>query len=277
MSQSQPPADLPRINPEEALRNGWLELWYQPKIDLETMSVCGAEALVRLRHPEHGIVPPDLFLPPAGSAFYDPLTKYVIRQAMAHWEHFAAQGHPLKLAVNVTLTALQSPKFAEFACQCLPQKPTFPGLILEVTEGEVIPDPEKVRDVAFQLKLHKIDLSIDDFGSAHSSPARLRDIPAVELKLDRSYVTGCATDAAKQAVCVAAVELAYGFGLTVCAEGIETIEDLRTVIGFGCQTAQGFLFARPMMPVQLIRTLSRRSGGGIVQACEPEPHKRKTH
>ena len=98
------------IDPAEALRNSWLRLWYQAKIDLKTMTVCGAEALLRARHPELGIVAPANFLPASGSAVYQPLTKFVVLQAMADWANFARQGQPLKLSINVPLATLQSPR-----------------------------------------------------------------------------------------------------------------------------------------------------------------------
>jgi EAL domain-containing protein (putative c-di-GMP-specific phosphodiesterase class I) len=102
-------------------------------------------------------------------------------------------------------------------------------------------------------------LSIDDFGGAHSPLTRLRDLPCVELKLDRDYVSGCATDGAKQSVCAAAIELAHGFGLTVCAKGVENVEDLRTLIELGCHSAQGFLFSKPMDSLSFIKMLRGRA------------------
>ena len=134
-------------------------------------------------------------------------------QAMADWANFAAQGQPLKLAINVPLATLQLPAFVDLIRSALPKKPDFPGLIVEVSEGDVLLDPGGIREIATQLQLYNVGISIDDFGGAHSSLSRLRELPCVELKLDRSYVSGCATDAAKQSVCAAAVELAQGFGL----------------------------------------------------------------
>ena len=258
-----------RIDPSEALRNSWLRLWYQAKIDLKSMTVCGAEALLRAGHPQFGIVSPANFLPPSGSAIYQPLTKFVVLQAMADWENFAAQGHPLKLAINVPLSTLQSPAFVELVRKSLPKKPNFPGLIVEITEDDMLLDPSGIREIATQLKLHNVDLSIDDFGGAHSSLARLRDLPCVELKLDRSYVSGCATDGAKQSVCTAAIELAHGFGLTVCAEGVDNVEDLRTLINLGCHSVQGFLFAKPTDPSTFIKMLLGPSAGSKPQSGNP--------
>jgi EAL domain-containing protein (putative c-di-GMP-specific phosphodiesterase class I)/FixJ family two-component response regulator len=254
-----------RIDPDEALKKSWLRLWYQAKIDLKSMTVCGAEALLRARHPEFGIVSPANFLPAKRSGIYQPLTKFVVLQAMADWDIFAEQGQTLKLSINVPLSTLQSPAFVELVRNSLPRRPQFPGLIVEVTEGDMLLDPSGIREVATQLKLYNVVLSIDDFGGAHSSLTRLRDLPCAELKLDRSYVAGCATDGAKQSVCAAAIELAHGFGLTVCAKGVENVEDLRTLIDLGCHSAQGFLFAKPMDSLSFIKMLLGR-------AAETKPH-----
>ena len=176
-SQPQDPAAAydvteARVDPAEALRNSWLRLWYQAKIDLKTMTVCGAEALLRARHPELGIVAPKNFLPVSGTALYQPMTKFVVLQAMADWENFASQGQLLKLAINVPLSTLQSSSFVELIRNALPKKQNFPGLIIEVTEGDMLLDPDGIREVATQLKLYDVVLSIDNFGGAHSSLAR---------------------------------------------------------------------------------------------------------
>jgi len=248
-----------RIDPAEALKNSWLRLWYQAKIDLKTMTVCGAEALLRVRHPEFGIISPANFLPSTQSGVYQPLTKFVVLQAMADWGNFAEQGQPLKLSINVPMSTLQSPAFVELIRSSLPKKPNFPGLIIEVTEGDMLLDPSGIREIATQLKLYKVGISIDNFGGAHSSVARLNDLPCVELKLDPAYVTGCATDGAKQSVCTAAIELAHGFGLSVCAKGVENVEDLRTLIHLGCHSGQGFLFSKPMDSVSFVKMLHGRA------------------
>jgi EAL domain-containing protein (putative c-di-GMP-specific phosphodiesterase class I)/FixJ family two-component response regulator len=262
-----------QIDPAEALRNSWLRLWYQAKIDLKSMTVCGAEALLRAQHPEFGIVSPANFMPARGAAIHQPLTKFVVLQAMADWENFARQGQPLKLAINVPLSTLQSPAFVDLIRNALPKKPNFPGLVIEVGEDDMLQDPNGIREIATQLKLYNVGISIDDFGGAHSSLARLRDLPCVELKLDRSYVSGCATDGAKQTICAAAVELAHGFGLTVCAMGVESVDDLRTLMDLGCHSVQGFLFAEPMDSVSFVEMLARRTTGSKPQAGDAASRK----
>jgi EAL domain-containing protein (putative c-di-GMP-specific phosphodiesterase class I) len=244
-----------------ALRNQWLELWYQPKFDLRSRQMRGAEALIRLRHPIHGIVPPSRFLPAPGDALYMPLTDFVVERTLADWQHFARYDMRSPLAINVPASILQRPDFVTHLRRFLPTDPGFPGLIVEITEDEAIADPELAREVAVQLKLYNVHVSIDDFGSGHSSLARLKELPFAEIKLDRSYVNGCSHDAAKRAMCQAVVELARRFNITSVAEGVESEDDLKVLIEAGYDVVQGFLFARPMQSSDFIALLAARQGG----------------
>jgi EAL domain-containing protein (putative c-di-GMP-specific phosphodiesterase class I)/FixJ family two-component response regulator len=239
----------PLVQLAEALRNNWLELWYQPKIDLRTSQVCGAEGLIRANHPFLGIVMPENLLPPAGDADYVPLTKFVIERAMTDWSRFARQGLVLKLSVNAPVSAIHTPTFIAQVRSALPKEPNFCGLTIEVTEDEIIRDSEWAREIATQLKLYNVDLSIDDFGSGYASLSRLSDLPFAEVKIDRRFVSGCASDQLKHGLCQTVVDLAHRFGATACAEGVETVDDLRAIMAMQCDTAQGFLFAKPMPAV----------------------------
>jgi EAL domain-containing protein (putative c-di-GMP-specific phosphodiesterase class I)/FixJ family two-component response regulator len=250
------PTKRSKIQFTEALRQNWLELWYQPKIDLKTLSVCGAEGLLRAKHPERGIIGPADILPPAGDSNHVPLAKFVLERAMRDWNRFAHQGLPIRLAINVPVSVLTSPNFIALVRQALPTRPNFPGLIIEVTEDEVIRDPEWTREIAMQLKLYNVHLSIDDFGSAYASLSRLKDLPVTEIKIDQSFVQNCSSDQTKRVICQTVVDLAHGFGASVCAEGVETAEDLRTLVSIGADTVQGFLFAKPMPADGLLEKLS---------------------
>lgn len=247
-----------------ALHNHWLELWYQPKFDLRSRRLRGAEALVRLRHPIHGIVPPSRFLPAPGDALYLPLTDFVVERTLSDWTHFAQHDMRSPLAINVPASILQRPEFVTHLRRFLPADPGFPGLIVEITEDEAIADPELAREVAVQLKLYNVHVSIDDFGSGYSSLARLKELPFAEIKLDRSYVNGCAQDAAKRAMCQAVVELARRFHITSVAEGVESEDDLKVLIDVGYDVVQGFLFARPMQSSEFVALLAgaQRDAGG---------------
>jgi EAL domain-containing protein (putative c-di-GMP-specific phosphodiesterase class I) len=251
--------DEPVVDLAEALAKSWLELWYQPKIDLKSLTVCGAEALIRARHPKHGIVPPAGLLPPTDDPLHQPLTRFVIERAMGDWRQFADQQMPLKLAINLPVSVICAPDFVGSLRPLLPKDARFPGLFAEITEDEIIRDPEWVREVATQLRLYNVHISIDDFGSAYASLSRLLHLPCAEVKLDRSFISNCAADQHKRALCRTVVDLAHSFGVTTCAEGVESIQDLRALIGMGCDTAQGFLFAKPMERQAFVQKLRKRA------------------
>lgn len=240
---------------ETGLRNNWLELWYQPKIDLHSMLVCGAEALIRLRHPNRGLVPPAEFLPPAGDPLYQPLTDFVVRRALADWSAFAADGIMHRLAINVPASILQSVDFVANVRRHLPVHPKFPGLIVEITEDEAMENPELAREMAVQLKLYNVHVAIDDFGAGYSSLARLHELPFVELKLDRKFVTGCSTDKVKREMCRNVLDLAHRSKISALAEGIEAVVDLNVVKSMGYDLAQGFVFAKPMETGDFVKTI----------------------
>lgn len=244
---------------EGALQNEWLELWYQPKIDLRSRLVCGAEALIRLRHPEFGVVLPGDFLPPPGDPLYRRLTDFIVEQSLHDWEIFAESKMTNRLAINVPASVLQRPDFVAHVRAHLPRHPRFPGLIVEITEDEAINDPELAREIAVQLKLYNVHVSIDDFGQGYSSLARLNELPFAEIKLDRSFVMGCAHDEAKRRMCRSVAELAQRFNITSVAEGVESRDDLQVLVETGYDVAQGYLFARPMTSGDFVNLLVSRA------------------
>lgn len=252
--QEGPRVDL-KVDLKEVLQNRWLELWYQPKIDLKSLSVCGAEALLRGRHPAHGLLQPRQLLPPAGDPLYWPLSQFVISSAMTDWALFAERGMLSRLAVNIPASVLNAPGFVTLVRKLLPKDPRFPGLIIEITEDEIIRDPEWIKEVAAQLKLCNVRLSIDDFGSAYASLSRVTELPFIELKLDSQFVANCSSNPLKRGVCQTVIDLAHRMDATVCAEGVETAEDLRGLMGLSCDMAQGFFFARPMPKERFLETM----------------------
>lgn len=255
-----------RIDLGDALKQKQLELWYQPKLDLRSSTICGAEALIRARRPDGGIIEPVDLLPPAGDPLYKPLSIFVVQRTMVDWAALSAAGYPLKLAINMPASVLNAPGFVDVVRKIVPAAAPFPGLIIEVTEDEIIRDPHWVHEVAMQLRLCNVMLSIDDFGSAYASLSRLKDLPFREVKLDRSFVSGCAGDALKRSLCQTVAEIAHRFGAVACAEGVETAEELRCLAELGFDTVQGFLFAKPMPLRQLIEFLGKKHGN-FVRDC----------
>jgi EAL domain-containing protein (putative c-di-GMP-specific phosphodiesterase class I)/ActR/RegA family two-component response regulator len=263
-----PPQDI-SFDLEEALRANWLELWYQPKINLQSSLISGAEALLRARHPEHGVLSPAQILPTPGDPLYLPLSKFVIRKAMTDWSRFAEAGLPIKLSVNVPVSVITTPGFVKCLRAQLPADPRFPGLIIEVTEDEVVNDSVLIHEISTQLRLYNVWISIDDFGQAHSSFSRLMELPCVELKLDRGYVSGCSSDSLKHALCQTVVDLAHRLGSHVCAEGVEQPEDLRSVIEMGCDTVQGYIFSKPMTPAAFIDCVKTWPSDSVQRLAQP--------
>jgi EAL domain-containing protein (putative c-di-GMP-specific phosphodiesterase class I) len=242
---------------ENALRNNQLDLWYQPKINLKTRQVCGAEALIRLRHPTRGIVLPEEFLPAPGDALHHPLADFVMRRALNDWLFFAADHIKPKLAINMPISIFETPEFVSNLRKYLPGDPTFPGLIVELTEDEVISDPDLAREVAIQLKLYNVAVAIDDFGSGYATLDQAQALPFTELKIDRSKVDGCSSTPEQYLECRNIVELAHRLGMTAVAEGIERPDDLAALTEMTCDVGQGAIFAWPMQREEFKQWVAR--------------------
>jgi EAL domain-containing protein (putative c-di-GMP-specific phosphodiesterase class I) len=259
-----------KVTLADVLRRNWFELWYQPKIDLKAKRLVGAEALVRARRPDGSLISPGAFLPGAGESEMLALTERVILTALRDFEECADQGATLKLSVNVPASAFVKLPIAQMLREERPLAGNWPGLILEVTEDEVMHDLKIAQEIADELRALHCSLALDDFGAGYSSLARLRQLPFSELKIDRSYVTDCHLDKVNAGLCETIVELAKRFELKTVAEGIETVHESHKLQGIGCDIGQGYLFAKPMAKDQFVALLGRRMGGG------KRPEKRST-
>ncbi|EJW10403.1 diguanylate cyclase [Rhodovulum sp. PH10] len=251
----------PKVTLERALKRGWLEIWYQPKIDLSSRQIVGAEGLIRVRHPELGVLPPGAFLPGAGKEAMLEMTERVIASALRDWEDCALIGAPkIKLAVNVPADAFVQLPITRMIREDRPRSAEWPGLILEVTEDQVMHDLEVANEVAAELRRQNCGLAVDDFGAGYSSLARLRQLPFTELKIDRAYVIDCDTDKTNAGMLETIVELAKRFELKTVAEGIETPHESHKLQGLGCAVGQGYLFAKPMAKDDFFAKLERYTG-----------------
>jgi len=242
----------------EVLKRDWFELWYQPKIELKTMRLVGAEALVRARHPTRGVVAPFFFLPNANEEDLLKLTEQVILTALGDWEIFNEYGVSMKFAVNVPVSAFVKLPIPQMLREARPRAENWPGMILEVTEDQIIHDLNLANDVAGALRALNCNLALDDFGAGYSSLARLRQLPFSELKIDRSYVMNCDKDQLNAGLCETIVELSKRFGLKTVAEGIENIYESHKLQGIGVNVGQGYLYAKPMPKAQLIGLMRKR-------------------
>ncbi len=244
---------LSQVEIEAAFREDRFELWYQPQIDLHDASVIGAEALVRLRHPEQGIVPPGAFLPALDMDQFVRLTEWVLHRAMTDWRLFSAAGLAPRLSINSPASILADYTFSDLVRAIVPRDPTWPGLVVEITETEMMDDVDLVYEIATQLRLHGIEISIDDFGTGYSSLARLRHVPFAEVKIDGSLVMGLERDEPNRIVVQAVAALCHHLNGRVVAEGIETREMLSAVRALGCDVGQGYLFSPALPPLDFIR------------------------
>jgi EAL domain-containing protein (putative c-di-GMP-specific phosphodiesterase class I)/CheY-like chemotaxis protein len=248
-----PPA--PPVSAAEAMRAGWLELWYQPKITARTLTLREAEGLIRIRHPAWGVVPPAYFIPDDGDPHLRGVSEFVIGQAIADWRYFVTQRGPIELAVNLPIAFLQDPEAVDHLCQQMPDHAAFGGLIIEINGEEVVRNLELVKHLARRLRFHNIAISIDDLGAEWPSLVGLDHFPFVELKVDRKFIDGCADDRLKRAVCRQILDLAEGYGARTVAEGVETRADFLAVREMGFDLVQGFLFAKPVAAKKFARTI----------------------
>lgn len=231
-------ADLPA-----AVRDHEILPFFQPQISVTTGEVVAAELLSRWKHPEFGFVPPDVFIPIAESteAIHE-LGRQMLHAgcvAAARWQHV---GRRLDVAVNVAPSQLATEAFYDSVRDELDESGIDPHrLTLEVTEETVIADPARVAERLDRLREIGVVVSIDDFGAGHSSPGRVVDLRASELKLDRRLVAPQKGDASIATV----IDFARERGMRTVGEGVETREQLDRLRVAGCDRAQGYLIARP--------------------------------
>lgn len=240
------PAPSPAVHVGEALHAGWLELWYQPKIDARTLIRSGAEALVRMRHPTWGVVPPAYFIPDEHDPHLRDLSEFVIERAVQDWHYLLEQQSPVDLSIHLSASYLKGPQAVRDLCRRVPTHPAFGGLTIEINSEEAIRDLKLLTEISREMRLHNIGLSIDNLGANWPSLMDLDKIPFIKLKADRHFVTGSADDRLKRTVCRHIVELAQSYGARAAAEGVESRADLVAANELGFDLVQGFLFGKPM-------------------------------
>jgi EAL domain-containing protein (putative c-di-GMP-specific phosphodiesterase class I)/CheY-like chemotaxis protein len=250
----------PALQPglDGALASGLLELWYQPKINLRTNALAGAEGLIRYRHPTHGIHAIDGLLPEASAETRTALTQHFLVTALRDWSELDRSGIHFPITLSASFDALANVDLATLVRQNWPRSKNWPGLILEVSEHEIIRDLNLAHEIATQLRIYDITLAINNFGAGFSSLERLCELPFSELKLHASFVGGCATDARNAGICRAAIDLAHRFELVAVADGVEDISDLHALQSMGCDVGQGSLLEDPKPRAQLQAMLCER-------------------
>ncbi len=244
-----------------ALEQEELEVFYQPRVLLETREIVGAEALIRWNHPELGQVGPDEFIPlMEESGRIHELGEFVLRTACRQLREWGDEGFPdLGMSVNCSSTQLRRQDFPERVARILRETGLDPQrLELEITEGVLMDQASPARRVMHHLRDQGIGFSIDDFGTGFSSLSYLRHLPVDSIKIDRSFLREVPGDADSVAIVTAIATMAISLGLGITAEGVEREEQLYLLRELACSEVQGYLFGRPMRPADLSALLERQ-------------------
>jgi EAL domain-containing protein (putative c-di-GMP-specific phosphodiesterase class I)/CheY-like chemotaxis protein len=242
------------VNIEQAIAAGWLDLWYQPKIDVRRVAVSGAAAFLRMRHPTWGILTPSHFMPHDGDPQLSALSEFVIERGIRDWHDFVGHHGPIEIGINLPIAFFHQPDAIRRLCGKMPNHPASQRLMIEINATEVIRSLPLAHVIATQVRFHNIGISIRNLGTEWSSLTGMPHFPFVEIKVDRKFVSDCSNDQSKKTVCRRIVELADAYGVRAVAEGVETMGDFLTVRDIGFDLAQGFLFAKPMAAMRFART-----------------------
>lgn len=255
--QEQDPHSLNRLalmgELRQAIESDQMLLHYQPKIDMKTGRVTATEALIRWKHPREGFVPPDMFIPIAEqTGLIKPLTHWVLNEAIRQCARWRRDGYPINMAVNLSARNLQDnhlPVFVRNLLDSWGMRPEW--LVLEITESAIMSNPLAAKETLQALDEMGISLSIDDFGTGHSSLAYIKQLPVDEIKIDKSFVTEMTEDENDAVIVRATIDLAHNLGLKVTAEGVEDKESYDTLEILGCDQVQGYYMSRALEPDKL--------------------------
>ena len=241
-----------------ALEREEFTLFYQPKIELRTRRLCGAEALVRWNHPARGLVPPGEFISVLEeSGLIVPVGEWVLQRAFADLKAMREEGvEHFRMAVNLSARQFRQQDLAARIDRSVRAAKVDPSWVeLEITESELMQDPQHASAVVRELTASGMHIAIDDFGTGYSSLAYLTRFPVTSLKIDRSFVAGMMTRKADGAIVRAILDMAHALGFTVVAEGVETQAQADLLGKLRCEQAQGYLFGRPM-PIADLRAFA---------------------
>ena len=239
---------------ESGLAADEFRLYYQPKVDMRTGAVIGAEALIRWQHPDEGLLPPVRFMPAVETSELSiALDGWVIREALRQMTVWAAQGLKLQVSVNVCGRHLQQPDFVARLRTVLALYPTTPrdGLELEILETAALDDVAAISRLIEACRQFGVRFALDDFGTGYSSLTYLQHLPVQVLKIDQSFVRDLLVDADARAIVEGVIGLSAAFRREVIAEGVETDDHGCRLMQLGCDLAQGYGIARPMPPGQI--------------------------
>lgn len=231
-----------------AIEKDALDLFYQPKVSIKTGEICGAEALLRWNHPEHGFVPPDEFIPMAErNRIIKQLTQWMLRRAFRDCARWHQEGLPITISVNLSAKDLHDPELPDLISGVAVASGVKPEwIILEITESSVMAEPEHAMEIIRRLHEKGYRFSIDDFGTGYSSLSYLRKLPLAEIKIDKSFVLDLLNSENDKAIVKTTINLAHNLGIKVTAEGVESKEIMSKLMEYDCDVAQGYFLSRPV-------------------------------
>lgn len=231
----------------DALDRKHLSMQYQPKIRPADGSFSGVEALMRLKSPVFGSLPPSLFIPVAERCgLIDPLSEWGLRNVLAQWANWHAEGIDVPIAFNISALTLGDGSYPDFVERLCKQHDVPANQItVEVTEGAT-QRLERLLDAVTRFRIKGFGVELDDFGTGYSSLLQLKQLPYSGVKIDAHFVSQAATDLESRVIIKAVIEMAHGLGLTATAEGVEDEEALYFLSGLRCDHAQGFRIAPPL-------------------------------
>ena len=242
-----------------AIRHREIHVYYQPKACLKEGKISGVEALVRWNHPKLGFLSPDEFITAAEQAgTIVHLTRFVLAEAVKQCRHWLDFGFDMAVSVNLSARDLTDEYLPYHVLQILKDNDVKPHLLtLEITESSIMEDLGRSVLVLECLRDIGVRISIDDFGTGHSSLSQLKNIPVHELKVDKSFIFGVCDDTENEAIVRATIDLAHNLGLEVVAEGVEDEATMRRITALGAEVAQGYFLSKPVPPETLTKWVMR--------------------
>jgi EAL domain-containing protein (putative c-di-GMP-specific phosphodiesterase class I)/FixJ family two-component response regulator len=247
-----PVTDAATASLDRALSTGGIILHYQTVVDLKTGSIRGAEAVLYERNPSSGLIPLSTSAVPPGAAILHPLSRFLLRTAMKDWQqHLSISPVPIRLSTKLPLSVVTSANFLALVREVLSPHPKFPGLIIEVDEWK-LPDAKVVREAAARLKLYGVELAVSDIGAVFDAIVKSSRLPFAEFRLNSDFISNCSLNETKRDLCEYVIRLAHDAGVSVCAMGVMTGEEMDALVRIKCDTAQGRFLGAPQ-PVETFK------------------------
>jgi len=242
-----PPASPGSVTLSEALARDLVTFLYQPKFDLKAKNlVVGAEAMARVNHPTFGMLTPDRFLKGADQDDLLNLASHALVNAARSSVHFHQLGLAMQISINIGVENLLALPISDIVSRYRPERNDWGGVLLEITGRQLLNKSATLTRLLTELQQANIPIAMDNFGVGALYLDVLNQIKCAEIKIDRSLVEGCASDAGKRRICKSIIQLAHNFGALAVAVGVSNEADFNTLTGLDCDLAQGFLFGKPM-------------------------------